>query len=82
MPFAATWFDLEMNILSEVSQTKTNTIWYHLYVDSNKNRIKELIYRAETDSTDLKIKHMVTKGEMCQGRLISKLGLTYVHYYV
>ena len=25
-PFAATWMDLEMIILSEVSQTKTNTI--------------------------------------------------------
>ena len=24
MPFAATWMDLEMVILSEVSQTKTN----------------------------------------------------------
>ena len=26
MPFAATWMDLEMIILSEVSQTKTNII--------------------------------------------------------
>ena len=26
MPFAATWMDLEMIILNEVSQTKTNTI--------------------------------------------------------
>ena len=26
MPLAATWTDLEINILSEVSQTKTNTI--------------------------------------------------------
>ena len=26
MPFAATWIDLEMIILSEVSQTKTNII--------------------------------------------------------
>ena len=36
MPFAATWMDLEIIILSEVSQTKTNIIWYHLYVDSKK----------------------------------------------
>ena len=34
MPFAATWMDLENIILSEVSQTKTNTICYHLYVES------------------------------------------------
>ena len=33
MPFPATWMDLEVIILSEVSQTKTNII-YHLYVES------------------------------------------------
>ena len=26
LPFAATWMDLEGNILSEISQRKTNTI--------------------------------------------------------
>ena len=26
MPFAATWMDLEIIILNEVSQTKTNTV--------------------------------------------------------
>ena len=30
MPFVATWVDLEIIILSEVSQTKTNSIWYYL----------------------------------------------------
>ena len=30
MPFAATWVDLEIIILSEVSQKETNTVWYHL----------------------------------------------------
>ena len=34
-PFATTWMDLEIIILSEVSQRKTNTI-YHLYVESKK----------------------------------------------
>ena len=33
MPFAATWMDLDMIILSEVSQTKTNIIRYRLYVE-------------------------------------------------
>ena len=44
--------NLEMIILSEISQRKTNTIWYHLYVKSrighkwtylwNKNRLKDI----------------------------------------
>ena len=36
MPFAATRMDLEILKLSEVSQTKTNIIWYHLYVESKR----------------------------------------------
>ena len=36
MPFAATWMDLEIIILSEVSQTKANIIQYHFYVESKK----------------------------------------------
>ena len=33
MLFSAIWIDLEIIILSEVSQTKTNIIWYHLYME-------------------------------------------------
>ena len=35
-PFSVTWMDLEIITLSEVSQTKTNIIWYHLYVEYKK----------------------------------------------
>ena len=39
MPFAATWVQLEISVLSEVRKRKTNTIWYHLYVES-KRKVK------------------------------------------
>ena len=34
MPFAVAWMDLEIILLSEVRQRKTNIIRYHLYVES------------------------------------------------
>ena len=30
------FMDLEGIMLSEISQTKTNTIWFHIYVESKK----------------------------------------------
>ena len=47
MPFAATWMDLEIVILSEESERKTNIIWYRLYVESKKNGTNERIYKTE-----------------------------------
>ena len=34
IPFAATWIQPEIIILSEVRKRKTNTIRYHLHVES------------------------------------------------
>ena len=53
MPFAATWMNLEIVILSEVSQTETNIIWHRLYVESKKkkkNGTNELICKTEIES--------------------------------
>ena len=36
LSFAKTWMDLESVTLSEISQTKTNTLYHHLYVESKK----------------------------------------------
>ena len=36
LPIAATWMDLEGIMLSEISQRKTNTVRFHLYVESKK----------------------------------------------
>ena len=44
MPFAATWMDLQIIILNEVSQTNTNITCYHLYVESEN--ANELIYKT------------------------------------
>ena len=51
MPFGATWMDLEIIILCELSQRKINILWYHLCTDSKKEKdTNELIYKTETDS--------------------------------
>ena len=50
LPFAATWMDLESIMLSEVSQRKTNIVWYHLYVASKKyNKLVNNIKKKQTD---------------------------------
>ena len=36
VPFAASWMDLEIIKLREVSQTKISIMCYHLYVESKK----------------------------------------------
>ena len=36
MPVATTWTALEGIMLSEISQTKTITVWCHLYVETKK----------------------------------------------
>ena len=36
LPFAATWMGLEGIVLSEISQKKTNTMSYHVCVESKK----------------------------------------------
>ena len=44
MPFAATWMDLEMII---PSQTKTNIIRHHLYVESEKNMMQMNLFTTQ-----------------------------------
>ena len=61
MLFAATWLDLQIFIVSEASQRKTNIVWHHLYVESKKDK-NDLIYKTEVDSqTENKL--MVTEGD-------------------
>ena len=51
MPFAATWIDLEVIILSEVSWTEKRQISYDItYMQTQKNDTNEQICKTETDS--------------------------------
>ena len=50
MPFAATWMDLEIIILSEVSQTEKDKYHGITCVWNLKNDTNELIYKTEIDS--------------------------------
>ena len=50
MPFAATWMDLEVVILSEVGQRKTNIMVTSRYMWNQKNGASELIYITEIES--------------------------------
>ena len=44
--------DLEIIILSEVSQAEKNQVimWYHLYMESKNNNTGELIWKTEANS--------------------------------
>ena len=48
-------------------KSKTNTIWYHLYVESKKNDTNELNLQNRNRLTDLENKLMVTEGERLWG---------------
>ena len=47
MPFAATWMDLEIVILSEVRNRQTS--YDTVYVESKKGATNELIYKTYTE---------------------------------
>ena len=47
MSFAPAWMDLDVIILSEVRQRKTN-VWYDLHVEFFKNDTNEFIYKTDS----------------------------------
>ena len=53
IPLTATWMDLEIIILSEESQKKTN-VMYCFYVEYKKKLYKWTFYKTETDSQTYK----------------------------
>ena len=59
---------LENILLSEISRRKTNTVWYHLYVESQKEHKWIYIYAKSSRLTDIKSKLVITEGEKKEGR--------------
>ena len=50
LPFATTWIDLDHMMLSEISQRKTSTKWYHLHMESKK--VQGLYFAGEVIDID------------------------------
>ena len=71
MPFAATWMDLEIIILSEVSQRKRNTIQYHLYVESKKMAQMSLFTKQKQTHRHRKQTYGYRRGKLGGGRGIN-----------
>ena len=79
MPFASTWMDLEIIILSEVSQTEKDK--YHMIsfiCGILKKDTNELIYKIETDSKTSKTNLHLPRGICGEGRT-GGLELAYAH---
>ena len=65
MPFAATWMDLEIIILSEIGQTEKD--WCRLYMESKK-WYKWTYLEKRNRLTDIENKFMANKGERRRGK--------------
>ena len=64
MPFAATWMDSEVKMLSEVRERNI----YHLYAESKKSD-KGIYIQKRNRLTDTGNKLKVFKGDMEQARI-------------
>ena len=68
MPFAATWMDLDIIILSEVSQTEKDK--YHMISHTwnlKENDTNEPIYKIEIDPQTQKTNLWLPKGKGGEG---------------
>ena len=81
MPFPATWMDLEIVILSEVSQ-KERQIPYITYMQNLKYDTSELVYETETDSQTERTDLWLPGGREVGDKWIGSLGLADANYYI
>ena len=76
MPFAATQVDLEIIILSEVSQRERQTPYDITYMWNLKYDTNELIYKTETDSQTQKTNLWLPKEKGVGGGINQEFGIS------
>ena len=67
------WMYLEIIILCEVRQRKTNTVWYHFYVES-KIWHKWIYFQARNRLPDIETRLVIAKG--VEGRMECEFGIS------
>ena len=72
MPLAATWMQLEIIILSEVSQ-KEKATWYRLYVESKLWHKRTYLWDRVTD---IKNRLIAAKGKGVEGKMEWEFGVS------
>ena len=72
LPFAATWMNLEGIMLSEISQRKTNIVWYHLYLESKKyNKLVNITDKKQTQ----RYREQTSSCQWGEGRAEGQVGI-------
>ena len=65
MPFVATWMNLEIITLSDISQRQIPYVIIYMWNLKKKNDTNELIYKTGADSQTLKTNLWLPKGKGC-----------------
>ena len=82
MPFAATWMDLEMIILSEASQKENDIAYYITYMWNLKYDTNEPIYETETESQTERVDWWLPRGRGVGEARSGSLGLIDANWYI
>ena len=81
LPFVTTWMDLESIMLIEVSQSKTNSICCHLYVESKKKNKYNGDYNRKETALYIPVQRTNHWGKG-KGRGKTEVGKRGTDYYV